>query len=501
MNKIIRFCSTNFCKQAILIIGLTVIAYGLLINNINLWSDEIYSVLMAKDSFSDMWQLLITEDSKPPLYYIYLKAILAIFPQTYEIAAAHFSSFILLIAAQVFAATEIRHDYGDKVSLWMMGLLALLPYSLWLALEVRTYMLSSLLMTMAAVYGLRLFCAPKIMDFIKFGIVSVLALYSHYYCALWLMFLYGFILLFIFLDKKWGKIGKPFMMTALCVAICFTPWLYIPLQTATNINKVWYVNLDFVRFSWQFFTNPLPPEIIQSIFFLATTFATSVFSFILLFGLTQIKQLPQTEQRAFIIIFGSFIFTYALLLILSYTIRPIVTARYLKIFSVSLYLAAAIILAKYQNLRNSVLVASLMGFVFTYADIRAISFDKGYQTAINEIKTYIPRNQPLLTTDNSNLFCEYYLPEYDCLHLVSDNGEILRYPSIIKKISQYGFVPHGSMFSISIFSRLSVADECNEYNSNYRYGQNLNICRFDNEKLIVDLLQQSRQIIIEKAQR
>ena len=40
----------SFTGKACLLIGITAVLYGLLINNLNLWTDEIYSVLMAKDS-------------------------------------------------------------------------------------------------------------------------------------------------------------------------------------------------------------------------------------------------------------------------------------------------------------------------------------------------------------------------------------------------------------------------------------------------------------------
>lgn len=182
----------SFAGKACLLIGITAVLYGLLINNLNLWTDEIYSVLMAKDSLGDMFHLLLTEDSKPPLYYLYLKGILALFPNEYEIWGAHFASYILLLVAQLFAVTEVRKDYGDRTALWLVALMLLMPQSLWLAFEVRTYMLSAFLMLAALVYGLRVSEQPELRDYFKLGAATVLALYSHYYCALWLMFLYLF---------------------------------------------------------------------------------------------------------------------------------------------------------------------------------------------------------------------------------------------------------------------------------------------------------------------
>lgn len=488
MHKIINLFRNNFVWQASLLIFATVVSYGLLINNYNLWMDEIYSVLMAKDNFSDMWGLLYNEDSKPPLYYLYLKVILKIFPHQYEIWAAHFSSAVLLIAAQIFAATVVKKDYGEKVSLWLIILLAIIPYSLWLALEVRTYMLSSLLLLISAVYGLRLLNTPHYSDFIKFGIFSLLALYSHYYCALWLMFFYIGLLYCLIKTGKFKKSGIRLILTALTVGIFFIPWLYVPLHSGHNISRYWYVTLDFVRFSWQFFTNPMQPEIFQSIFFIATTFATSVFSFILLLGMFDLKKNQRRQQ--FWLVFGSFAATYILLLVLSYTIRPMVTARYLKIYALILYFAAAIVISEHKNIQKAFGVVALIGFIFTWVDIHATAFDKEYQNAVSDIRQYIPKSTPLLVFDNSNLFCEYYLPEYTCLLITNGVGEILRKPNVLKNISAYNTSTDNGIFGISIFNKVDSVTNCRIYNSTYRFDQSVKLCYYRNE-VAKDLIEKS----------
>ena len=498
MQNVINILRANFKWQAGMIIGLTCLMYGFLVNNLNLWLDEIYSVLMAKDSFSDMWQLLITEDSKPPLYYLYLKIVLFLFPKTYEIAAAHLGSVILLIGAQIFAATAVKRDYGDKTALWLMGLIALLPQSLWLGLEVRTYMLSSLLLMMASVYAARLVWQPQKEDYVKFGLISVLALYSHYYCALFLMFLYGLVLVLLIKDKKWQQNGPKFILTAIIVALLFAPWLSVFYHTFNKVSGVWYVHQDFVRFSWQFFTNPLQPEIIQSVYFIATTLSASVFSFLLILGLLNISKFAGKPRNIMLLTIGCFCLTYALLLVLSQAVRPIVTARYLKIFSLPLYLAGAVTLTKYKEIGKTVCAVLIIGFYFTYTDIRVISFDKGYQNAIYDVRQFIPTNRPLLVTDNSNLFCEYFLPEYNCLLLADESGEILRKKSQLRAYQKIQQLPQEPVFSISVYGEAANADDCQEYKSEYRFGQNIKLCRFDNPQTVQDLVKKSYQIIREE---
>ena len=489
MNKLIDFIAHNFLVKALGIIFFTIISYGLLINNLNLWSDELYSVLMANDSLSDMWKLLTTEDSKPPLYYLYLKFVLCIFPKEFEIWGTHFASYILLIGAQIFALTAIRKDYGDKVSLWMIAILMLHPISLWLAFEARTYMLSSFLLLVCLVYGLRLTREPKNIDFVKFGIACLLGLYSHYYVAICLMFLYIMILFLLIYDKTFEKFGKKFIITSICVALLFLPWIFVPLSTGEKISQYWYVTNDFVRFSVRFFTEPLQPEILQSIFFIATTFSASVFSFIVLCGCFNTAYFSHRLKRAFVICILCFILSYILLVILSYAIRPMVTARYLKIFTLLMYFGGAITIANMPSLKKAILSTLLIGFCFTYVDIKAISFDEAYTKAKNEINQYIPENMTILALDNANLFCEYYLPNHKCILAVGSYGEILRTPSLLKNINLYYKKIDTDIFVLSIYSE--VSDNCKVYESWYRNGANIYLCRMDKnkaQKLIDDSL-------------
>ena len=480
LKSVFNFIVYNFNIKAWGIFGLTVVLYALLINNLNLWSDELYSVLIAKDSFSDMWELLITEDSKPPLYYLYLKGILSLFPKKYEIFGAHFASYLTLLFAEIFTITAIKKDYGEKVSFWMLLILMLHPISLWLAFEVRTYGLSSFLLLVCFVYGLRLTREPQNIDYIKFGLASILALYTHYYAAIWLMFLYVMILFIIFFDKTFFKLGKKFIITALIVAILFLPWIFIPLKTAKGISNDWYVNMEFVKFSIRFFTEPLQPEIFQSIFFIATTFSSTVFSFVALSGIFNMNTLSHRLKRAFLVAFASFFLSYLLLIILSYVVRPMVTARYLKIFSLVWYLAGAIAITNLNNIKKAFSFILIVGFIFTYCDMKAVFFDREYKNVAEDINKYVSKDKTILALDNSNLFCEYYLPDHKCILAVGERGEILRLPNLLKNIHLYYQEVDDIVLVLSLYN--TVGGDCREYQSIYRTGNTVSLCKIPKEQ-------------------
>lgn len=486
-----RYFFKSFKFQSALLVLATAVIYGLCINNLNLWSDEIYSVLMAKDSLPQMWDLLTTEDSKPPLYYLYLKGVLALFAQNYEIWAAHFGSFLLLLAAEIFSLTALRRDYGNSMALLMVMVLALMPCSLWLAFEVRTYMLSALLLFMALVYGLRILEKPANADFVKFGATSVAALYSHYYCAIALMFLYLFILFFLIKDKTFNVNGKKFVVTAMIVTVLFAPWLVVPFSSAGEISQDWYVDEAFLKFSPLFFINPFDPEIFQSIFYMATNFITVSFSFIVFSGIFVLAEANHKNKRLYWFSFGIFIASYLLLIGLSIAFRPMVTARYLKIFSLLWYLSGAVVLSQFLKLAKAFGCLAVLLFGFSYADIRAIAFDRSYTDAVHDIQSFIPKENKLLALDNANLFCEYYLPEHTCLSIVGKKGEILRKPSIMKNIKLYSEEPNDTTFVLSIYTETTDVSDCMRYQSIYRRGQTLKLCKYPKfivEKLLNDSL-------------
>ena len=477
-----KLLKNSYKFKAGLLISLTVILYAFLINNMNLWSDEIYSVLMAKDSFAEMFNLLMTEDSKPPLYYLYLKGILALFPQQYEIFGAHFASYILLICAQLFTATEVRKDYGDKFALWLIFLMMVMPHSLWLAFEVRTYMLSSFLMLMVLVYGLRLLKKPMRGDFIKFGGCTLAALYTHYYCALWLMFFY-FILSGILLKNRRRDCFKKLLLTATPVAVLFAPWLVVPLTTGDDISRVWYVNYDFVELSPTFFFDVMTPDILQSFLYITTLFCAGSFSFMVLCGALSLYR--KKETSGFYIALGSFLLTYGLLIVLSYIFRPMVTARYLKIFSLIWYFAGAFVLTREKIFQKAFVGLALLGFWGTYQDVRYVYFDRGFQEVVNDIRSFVSPDDAIAVLDNANLFAEYYLPEYKYYLLNDGQGEALRLPSAAKQYETYvPFKKDHLALVLSTMGTMKNPERCKSYPSKYRFvNGGVDVCYFMPERI------------------
>ena len=147
--------------------------------------------------------------------------------------------------------------------------------------------------------------------------------------------------------------------------------------------------------------------------------------------------------------------------------------------------------------REIFLFLAFMGFFVTYGDIRAASFDKGFSALVHDIKLFVPTNMPILTLDNNNLFCEYYLPEYTCLALVDETGEILRIPSILKNIERYYEPLPPVVYALESYKQLTKSNECINFQTYYRKSYGTDVCKLKAQDAVI-LLQKSLTLRLNK---
>lgn len=297
---------------------------------------------------------------------------------------------------------------------------------------------------------------------------------------------------------------KPFLATAGAAALLFAPWLAVPLSTGGEISRNWYVTMDFVRVSAQFFTTPPAAEIWQSPFFIATTLAATSLTFIVICGVTDVAggkmTKPDSNSKLLTTTAGTVLATYLLLILLSVTVRPMVTTRYMYIFSLIWYAAGAAVLAKSSFLPRGFIIIALLGFAGTYGDFKAAFFDRGFYNLAHDIKAFVPKDKPILAFDNNNLFCEYYLPEHTCLAIVGADGEILRRPSVMKNIALYGKEPGEVTFTLSSYGQMRNNKDCLNYKSAYRISHGTGLCKLDAAH-VRQLLKESLDLRLNKYER
>lgn len=111
-----------------------------------LWTDEAFSLWMARHSVSDIWRWTARLDAHPPLYYVLLHFWLALGDRVGTLRAFSAMAELLTIPAAYLLGRAIG---GASLGLLTALLLALSPFNVWYGQEARMYPLLMLAATVA----------------------------------------------------------------------------------------------------------------------------------------------------------------------------------------------------------------------------------------------------------------------------------------------------------------------------------------------------------------
>ena len=167
------------------IIALALRLYKLGAND--LWYDEVYSVLISKDSFS-IWN--------PPVYFVILHYWIKLFGVSEF--ALRFPSLIFSVLSIPFVFLLGKIIFNRRAGFYASVIMCLSSFHLWYAQETRPYSLSVLLSVMSTYYLYRFLKEGKVRLGIAYALVSVFGLYSdvsHYHLFLLSIQLFSVVIL------------------------------------------------------------------------------------------------------------------------------------------------------------------------------------------------------------------------------------------------------------------------------------------------------------------
>ncbi len=145
------------------------------------WFDECFSVEVARISWSNFLHLLWWREANMSLYYVLLRMWLVF---------AHSEFFIRSLSVVIAAATVpaiywlARLLYDRRVGLIAATLLTFNAYSVRYAQEARSYALFLLLATLSSGFLVAWIREPSRRNQISYIVVSILAVYAHFYALL-----------------------------------------------------------------------------------------------------------------------------------------------------------------------------------------------------------------------------------------------------------------------------------------------------------------------------
>lgn len=226
-----------------------------------IWFDEIYSMLFA---FRPAKELIAftARDVHPPLYYLILRGFLLVannlWPSLESEFVAKAASIVPYILIMIYAITYIRKKWGLFTSGLFIFSLCFMPEIMQKTVEIRMYSWALLFVTGLGIHFIEIIDnrnekkSIKIINAFAIFAYSVAAIYTHYFAAMAVFWMYVGAILIIgseyikcrsknldLAHKALKKVATVIIVGVIAV-ICYIPWIsVVASQVGTVKGEYW----------------------------------------------------------------------------------------------------------------------------------------------------------------------------------------------------------------------------------------------------------------------
>ena len=199
---------------------------------LNIWIDEAYSLETTSTSFAHSLHQALHFEDQPPLYFLLLYAWRSL---DHSIFFARLFSIVCIGFALVLTNSLSKKYFPSIPSSYVIAGLALNPFLLWAALEIRVYALVILLTVITQLAFLDAYCSGQRSRSARavFIFACIAGLYTQYYFA------FLIIALGLILARRRFAALKDYVLDVLVSLVAFSPMLFVlPQQFQTaSINQ------------------------------------------------------------------------------------------------------------------------------------------------------------------------------------------------------------------------------------------------------------------------
>ena len=399
----------SFYKKMGIIVFIGVLAYLIFLNPFNAWFDEQFELFLFGKSWSEMLRIIMTEDGHPPFHYILFRLWMGGLDY-HTVLWGRVFPIVCLTATALLGIGPVKRLCGEKSAVIFTILVFVLPWSLFLGTDMRMYGLFNLEITLAVVYALLIIKEGKIGDWIKFGLVQIAMLYTHYYAGLILVILNVFLFLSILKQNNCHRNMILLFTTGGVAGICFLPWfLFVFLNQTNNMYENWYPDYNSILGAFATFLIPV---------FNANTFLFIVYCLFCSLSWLLLIQFVWDERHhpmrrivaaPIILWFGAFV----LALGVSIALRPILSWRYMMPFSGVIALGLSVVMLHEKRFRKLFWILVMMSFGLGCVHRISVIHSSFYKDFQSIIRKQVSRDALILCDSNHTcLILAFYLPEY-----------------------------------------------------------------------------------------
>lgn len=397
----------EFCKRYkdwvlwILIIVFGGVYLSLCFNN-NIWTDEGFTIDLLRNcrTFKDVCDFTAA-DVHPPLYYLILKVFTDRFG--IHLLLIKILSIVPMLLTMVLGSTVIRKEFGFRTALFFILILGTLPCTMEYAVQARMYTWAIFFVTLCGLEAYRIAIQGKLIDWLGYLLGGVGAAYTHYFAFAAVLWIYGFLFLYLLIWKR--KQLLKWLAAALLSLVIYLPWLTKMSDQVKGVSgSYWIPEINGKVLSSYF------PWIVNTNLPYVTAVMAVIFVIALLLIAYQIGKKKGLDGKTTAALFGLLIPIQVVTtgVVLSKLIRPIFIIRYImpSIGLLCLFLAIA-----FSYLETKAWIA--MGLF--WGALGTIDYQKNYYDEYQA--TYTPQTEQFLREhlgENDLVVYNYY--DYDFIY-------------------------------------------------------------------------------------
>lgn len=197
----------------------------------DIWYDELFTMGLANQPLFQLVDIT-SRDVHPPLYYMIVRYFL-LFSKVAgtgfdQVVIAKLASAIPFGLCFIYSLTIVRKHFGMLTAGLFCFLLTAMPQLAEYTVEIRMYGYALFFVTAAMLHAYEIVLGKSYVNWICLTLFALAACYTQYFACVAVCMVYGYLLVYIILDREVGKrTWKPFSASAVCCIIGYLPWLLI----------------------------------------------------------------------------------------------------------------------------------------------------------------------------------------------------------------------------------------------------------------------------------
>ena len=384
----------------IIVVGIIFVSLGAF--HTNLWFDESYSVGLARQTFSRIWEIG-GNDVHPILYYWCLHIIYLITGGS--ILAYRLFSIVPISIMMILGYTHIRKDFGEKTGLIFSFLTAFIPEMAVYAIEIRMYSLAILTVTVLAIYAYRLIKEDNTKNWIIFGISSLASIYLHYYGLMAAGLINVALLIYLIVKKR--KKGIIFILLfGIVQALSYIPWLICLARQIEHVSSGFWIKYSFPQTLMEILSSQLAGYVKTkeyTEFLVPTVLALELYGYMIYKSYKYSKEKQDLKPLKWAV--GIYLAVIISAIIITKVLKSsILYYRYLFVITGLYIFAISFILGKEKNNVSVVTILAVISILGIYNNIEMIkvNYSNSNLEPINYMKENIQKGDTIVYKDYAN---------------------------------------------------------------------------------------------------